>query len=360
MITWEPINKKIDGIYLDSNNMIVPRHNYLTGSKNYALATLEQLIGHLSRKNINDNMVRFLSTSLLELTEKGESRYYEVIKEVFDMIGSYEEKSDDVIEKVKVKFSKNTLTLPENVVLNEISSMNYNEYLFKSDYEKCDYAAMKTLSMLAYEIILQGLQKYIDSVEIFVATNGDISSWEYSYSDDQSEHIWFKWTSLDKIDYYYYSIYEVHCCGLKEDSMLDLASADAVEEQFTTGHNRILSYNMLAKQYCGVIEQEINEIIQLVDSRNKPTKHLMWYEMMMYVRKHNIELISGLFTLNEMLQNLYETRNLSSHGEKISKENYDKIKYYKGHQLFELLSWTKLELKGEIIEPSVDSISALI
>ncbi|MCB2295668.1 hypothetical protein LGK95_19515 [Clostridium algoriphilum] len=359
MITWEPINKKIDGIYLDSNNMIVPRHNYLTGSKNYALATLEQLIGHLSRKNINDNMVRFLSTSLLELTEKGESRYYEVIKEVFDMTGSYEEKSDDVIEQVKVKFSKNTLTLPENVVLNEISSMNYNEYLFKSDYEKCDYAAMKTLSMLAYQIILQGLQKYIDSVEIFVATNGEISSWEYSYSDEQSEHIWFKWTSLDKIDYYY-SIYEVHCCGLKEDSMLDLASADAVEEQFTTGHNRILSYNMLAKQYCGVIEQEINEIIQLVDSRNKPRKHLMWYEMMMYVRKHNIELISGLFTLNEMLENLYETRNLSSHGEKISKENYDKIKYYKGHQLFELLSWTKLELKGEIIEPSVDSMSDLI
>lgn len=355
MIIWEPTNKKINDIYLDTGKMVIPRHNYLTGLRNYILATLEQLIGHLSRNQVDDNMIRFLNGSLLEIASKGESKYYEVIKDIFETTEAYEENTENIIEHVQARFSKNLLTLPEKVVLNEISAMNLNEYLLKSDYEKCDYGAMKTLSMLAYQIILQRLQKYIASIEIFVKTDGEISSWEYSYCDEQPQNIWIEWTPLDEIDYYY-SIYKVHCCGLKEESMLDLASADAVEKRFTNLDNMVISYNMLVKQYCGVIEQEINDIIQLNNLRDKPNEHLMWNAMKSYVKHNNIELVSGLFTLNDMLENLHELRNLSSHGEKISEEQYDKIKYYKSHQLFEILSWTKLTLKGEKVEPTVDSM----
>jgi len=355
MINWIPINPKINDLFLDTTKGIVPRHNYLTGSKNYALATLEQLIGFLDRSQINDDMVRFLCSSLLNLTQQGEPQYYKVICDIFETTGYYDERASDVIEQVKNKFSGMVLSIPETAVLQEISTMNLNEYLMKSDYEKCDYEAMRTLSMLAYQIILQGLDKYIDSIKVLISTNGEIVSWDYSYDDEQPENIWIEWISLDKIDHYY-SIYKVHCCALKEESILDLASADAVEEQFTKDDKRVLSYNMLTKQYCGVIEQEVNEIIQLYNLPGMPTKHLMWSDMRKYIKNNNIELIAGLFTLNEMLDDLYELRNLSSHGEKISKEQYERMKYYKNRQLFEFLSWTKLNLKGEKIEPTVDSM----
>lgn len=63
-----------------------------------------------------------------------------------------------------------------------------------------------------------------------------------------------------------------------------------------------------------------------------------------------------MFSLNEILEDLHELRNLSSHGERITEEQYGRVKYYKEHQLFEILSWTKLDLKGEKIEPTVDSM----
>lgn len=284
MIKWETVNKDIDGIYLDTNKEVIPRHNYLTGSRNYALAILEQLIGFLSRKKIDDNMIIFLIKSLIELAEHEESYYFKKLKEIIETRGAYEEKVDDIIGQVQAKYSNNNLSSSEKIVLSEISSMNLNEYILKSDYEKCDYGAMKTLSTIAYQFIVQGLQKCIDSIEIFVGTNGEIVSWEYSYCDEQPKNIWIEWTSLDKVDHYY-SIYSVRCSGLREESMLDLASADAVEKEFTTGEKRVLSYNMLVKQYCGVIEQEINEIIQLTNLIDKPTKHLMWNDMKKYVKQ---------------------------------------------------------------------------
>ncbi|GMQ57190.1 hypothetical protein AN1V17_15850 [Vallitalea sediminicola] len=49
-------------------------------------------------------------------------------------------------------------------------------------------------------------------------------------------------------------------------------------------------------------------------------------------------------------------RNLSSHGERISKVQYETLLYYKKRQLFELISWTKLELTGKKIAPTVDDM----
>ena len=70
MINWQPINESVDGEYLDNNLGIIPRHNYITGLKNYVLATLEQLIGYLSRSNINDDMIKLLCLSLYSVAQR--------------------------------------------------------------------------------------------------------------------------------------------------------------------------------------------------------------------------------------------------------------------------------------------------
>lgn len=350
MLNWEPINDSIDGEYLDNKLGIIPRHNYITGLKNYVLATLEQLIGNLNRPNINDDMIKFLSSSLYTVAKEGNKRYFEVIREVYE-VAPIEENLEEILKKVKDNYSKNILTEPECIVLTEISSMNYNEYLMKSDYQRCDYSAMLTLSRLAYQIILQGLDRYIKSVDVFVDTDGVLSSWRFDYSDKKNQNIWIEWIPLDKVDFYY-TIYQTNCGGLSNNSMWDLASADSVDEQFENEDGKkTVSYNMPYKQYCGVIEQEINEIIQLSNVKNKPTQHLMWYDMKEFVKANKIQFVEGTFSFNKMLQDLYWPRNLSSHGEKITKEQYDKLKFYKEQQLFELISWTKLQLTGKKFAP---------
>lgn len=350
MLNWKPINEFIDGEYLDDKSGIIPRHNFITGLKNYVLATLEQLMGHLSRTTVNDDMIKFLCSSLYTVAQRGNERYFEVIQEVYE-VTNFEDNIDVLIQRIKKNYKENILTDPENLVLSEIASMNYNEYLMKSDFQRCDYSAMLTMSRLAYQIILQGLDKYIKSIDVFVDTNGLLSSWQYSYAEHKTTHIWIEWNALDKVDHYY-SIYYTNCGGLSGNSMWDLASADSVDEQFNNDDGRkIVSYNMPFKQYCGVIEQEINEIIQLSNIKDKPTQHLMWFDMKKYVKENNIEFIEGTFTFNKMLQDLYWARNLSSHGEKITKEQYDKLKYYKERQLFEFISWTKLKLMGKKFDP---------
>lgn len=351
MISWKPINESVDGEFLDNKFRIIPRHNYITGLKNYVLATLEQLIGNLSRLNINDDMIKFLCSSLYSVAQRGNDRYFEVIKEVHEVTG-IEENIEDILTKVKNSYQDNILTDPEAIVLSEIASMNYNEYLLKSDYQRCDYSAMLTLARLAYQIILQGLDRYIDYIKIYVDTDGLLSSWQFDYAEEKCDNIYIEWEPIDKVDFYY-SIYHTNCGGLSEDSMWDLASADFVDEQFKKDDDgrKTVSYNMPFKQYCGVIEQEINEIIQLSNTKNKPTEHLMWYDMKEFVKENEIQFIEGLFSFNKMLQDLYWLRNLSSHGEKITKEQYDKLMYYKDRQLFELISWTKLQLLDKKFEP---------
>lgn len=350
MLNWKPINELVDGEYLDNELGIIPRHNYITGLKNYVLATLEQLIGYLSRSNINDDMIKFLCSSLHSVAQRGNDHYLEVIREVHE-IADIEENIEDIIIKIKDTYQNNALTDPEAIVLSEVASMNYNEYLMKSDYQRCDYSAMLTLTRLAYQIILQGLDRYINHIEMFVDTDGILSSWQFDYSEKKNDNIWLEWIPLDKIDFYY-SIYHANCGGLSDNSMWDLASADSVAEQFEVDDGRkTVSYNMPFKQYCGVIEQEINEIIQLSDIKNKPTGHLMWHDMKKFVKENKIQFVEGTFSFNNMLQDLYWPRNLSSHGEKITKDQYNKLVYYKEKQLFEFISWTKLQLLGKNFEP---------
>jgi hypothetical protein len=352
MISWEPLNEQVEDIYYDDGKHIIPKHNFLTGSRNYVLATLEQLIGQLERTEKNDSMIIFLSSSILNLIKNGDSEYYRVIEEVGESTGAYDD-FGEIIANIERKFSKNILNNSEKQVLDELIPMNLSEYSFKSDYEKCDYQAMKIITTLTYKLLLDGIKRNVSEIEIYVDTDSKLISWNLSYGS--SNVIWLEWIALDKIDHYL-TIYEVHCSGLKKSSMLELASADMIEEEYTKKERREISYSLLVKQYCGVIEQEINEIIQLKNTNNKPAKNLMWKDLKEYVRKNGIELVAGDFALTDLLYDLHQIRNLASHGEPINREQYTILKKYKDKQLFEFISWTKLDLMEIRIEPTVEQM----
>lgn len=103
-----------------------------------------------------------------------------------------------------------------------------------------------------------------------------------------------------------------------ETSIEELASADAYETEHINIDKRFGLYGVLVKQYCGVIEQELNQIITIDNNGKCPLKHLMWNELRVYIRKNIIELPGAPFKLQDLLKDLHSIRNLAMHGERIT------------------------------------------
>lgn len=355
MDEWKSINYEIDSLYNVSKEIIIPKHNYLEGSKSYVISTLEHLIGALNQNTINDDLVLFLSKSIIELIDKGEDQYFEIIRD-FNRVLSVYDNVEQLIEVVKNKYRNNVLTTAEKIALKSIIEKNVSEYLMKSDCVKIDYSAMKTMSLLAYEVITNGLTSFVWELSIIVDTDGILEKWKPIYSDKVFQHIWIEWISSDKIDHYF-QIYDVNCVALLENSKYELASADVFEEQYIQTDKRQGSYGLIVKQVCGVIEQELNHIIKLIKKEKAPKKHLMWDELKKYIKSNDIQLVEDTFDLFKMLNELHHVRNLAMHGELIQKCDFDKLNKYRKRQLFEFISWTKLDLLDKVYYPSVHEIS---
>lgn len=70
-------------------------------------------------------------------------------------------------------------------------------------------------------------------------------------------------------------LYKTQYCGLSNSSILDLVSADVIEEEYYLKDERFtIAPSILMKQYLSIIEREVNDIIQLSNLENTPTKHL--------------------------------------------------------------------------------------
>lgn len=79
------------------------------------------------------------------------------------------------------------------------------------------------------------------------------------------------------------------------------------------------------------------------------------------VRKRGINIDFLPYKLYEPLDELYQFRNSSMHGETdISKEDYEILCKYKNQELFKGLSIKKLELSNTILHPTVDEIANFI
>lgn len=352
MIIWMDASTEIDKLYKIENNNIIPKDDYLKGIKNYALATIEHLIGELTREIKNDELIIYLNRTLFTIASKGYEFYFHTIKEIDTLYGNYED-VDKLINFIKDNYQDNFLSDTENQIITEIASMNIFEYRWKSDYVKCDYKAMRTFALLAYEVLIVGVQRYISGITLVVDTDGSIEKWALHVTEAMRENIFFDWESSDKIDHYS-TIYDVNNYGLLKSTILELASAHAYEDEYLNTDKSQGSYSIPVKQYCGALEQELNSILKIKDSSHK---HLMWNDLKMHIKNNCVNLQNYHCDLYKVLNEVHPVRNKAMHGEVITENEYLILKKHVDCEIFKAISEEKMDLSNKIIHPTVNEIS---
>ena len=234
---------------------------------------------------------------------------------------------------------------------------NLAEYTMKSNYQTCCYSAMKVFLITTYCILCNNIDFNIGYIDIIVDLDDELEKINVFETEEETNLIIVNWESRNKINDMY-TLYKTQYLGLDNFSILELVSADVIEKDYYYKDERFsIAPSILVKQYCSIVEHEINQIIQLLNFSDKPSEHLMWYDMKNYVKKHKIRFEYVHFNLNKLLNEWYSLRNKASHGEKITKDDYEKISKYKIQGLFEAISQKKIELNRIKVEPSINEIA---
>ena len=348
-ISEPEISAYTKNLFMVSNQQIVGKTNPFNGERAFVLCSLEQLIGLLSFTTINDQMIIQHTKNLLR-SSNGINEYQTFL--------NYMSPSQSITERA-LSFPK--LTTSERQIINELLISNYNEYLMKSDYVRCCYSAMNAFLVTAYCIITRGIDVSISDIDITVDIYDTVQNITLNTTNSPNKAIYIDWHSTNRINDLY-MLYKTQYCGLTDASILDLVSADVIEEEYYLKDDRFtIAPSILMKQYLSIIEREVNEIIQLSGLENIPKKHLNWYDMKNLVRKRGINIDFLPYKLYEPLDELYQFRNSSMHGETdISKEDYEILCKYKNQELFKGLSIKKLQLSNTILHPTVDEIANFI
>lgn len=209
-------------------------------------------------------------------------------------------------------------------------------------------------SILKIECIYREKPKTLNEAEML---DDELESIQLYECDKPLDVIIVDWHSTNKINSIY-MLYKNQYAGLDKASILDLVSADVIEEDYYFRDERFsIAPSILTKQYCAIIEHEVNEIIQLLNLPDKPQKHLMWRKMKKYVEDNDIDLSATSFSLLEVLEDLYDLRNKGAHGDVITKEEYSTVSKYKNLGLFDGISIEKLRLRNGKISPTIDELN---
>ena len=253
------------------------------------------------------------------------------------------------------------LTTCERKLLHELMTSNYNEYLMKSNTVSCCYSAMNAFLITAYCIVSKGVEQDISTIDITVDIYDTVQNISLITNTNNSDFVYVAWHSTNKINDLY-MLYKTQYCGLTSASILDLVSTDVIEEEYYLKDERFtIAPSILMKQYLSIIEREVNEIIVLAGFNPNPNEHLNWYDMKNRVRKKGITIDHLPYKLHEALDDLYQFRNQSMHGEtNITKEDYAILCKYKNNGLFQGLSVKKLELTNRVLHPTVNEIKEYI
>lgn len=366
MLNFNLYNEQITGLYEEKNNYIIPKHNYITGERNLCFAFLEMMIGNIEvLKNVN--AIEYFLDDLLRLLNDNGLDYLDLVENLLrNLMGLTSQEINEAKDVINKNFSDQRLSKYERqFMLNIIRSLKA-DFMFKGDFENLDYDAIKVYLHLAYRLLDEQIEQYISDITLYVGMNGILEKYEYVLTEDYNENIMVDWMPQATIDHYY-SIYKAKYKGLRDSSILELAYLQTKEDALKNSRDRMPTYRSLTNEYFGIIEQEINEIINLTGLRNS-TKHLMWWDMKEFVKDNNIDLVSTGNLLNSanlgiqnsettelenkavdnvlysILENLRVERNDASHGEELEREDFEKILELKNNQFFEFISWTKLEL----------------
>lgn len=341
------ISTEIDNLtknmFFDCGDEIIGKSNPLNGERSFLLCVIEQIVALLKRNSKDDRMI-IIHTQTLLRASLSSNEYINFLKfRVPDNVKQYQtlEPISDI----------------ERYVLNEIIQSNYHEYLMKGDFVSCCYSAMNAFLLTAYCILCKGLNTHTSKIDITVDIYDTLADITIELSDSKPNVVIVDWHSINKINDLY-MLYVTQYPGLEKSSILDLVSADVIEKEFYSKDERFtIAPSILMKQYLTIIEREVNNIIQLSNLPNTQNKHYDWYDMKNFVKKRGIELEYVSFRLYKALDDLYNFRNGSMHGDiDITNEDYEILLSYKDRELFMGLSVKILELKGIVLHPTVDEI----
>lgn len=344
IITYSEITEYLKDCYTDTGEQIICKHGVFTGEKDFALCLIEQILGLLNRADKNDKFIIQYLQGLLTLSQKDNTHYSDYLN-VFA--------PNEEIKRIAIQGSR--LTTQDRRVLEETMHSNLGEYITKGDYQSCCYTAMKAFLIAAYCILIKEIQFQIGGIDIIADLDDDVQSINISESKDDGIII-IQWHSTNKINSIY-MLYKTKFSGLDDATILDLVAADVIEEDYYLKDERFsIAPSILMKQYCAIIEHEMNEIIQLLNLPDKPSRHLMWNKMKQYIADNNIDLDGASFELVDALEDLHGLRNKADHGDVITKEEYAIMQKYKQDGLFDLLSVKKLSIRGIVVHPTIDEI----
>lgn len=345
IIPYSEIKEITNGCYIDDGEKILVNHSVFNGEREFALVLLAQCVGLLNRESINDKFLVQYLQGLLALTNP-ESKHYEAYLNTF---------VDDASAREKA-LAGEKLRQNDIAIIKELMHTNIAEYTMKGEYQRCCYSAMLAFFQTAYCILIKKLDFFIKHIDMIADLDDELDSIQIYESDEPQEFVIVDWHSSNKINSIY-MLYKNQYSGLDKASILDLVAADVIEEDYYFKDERFsIAPSILVKQYCAIIEHEVNEIIQMLSFADKPTKHLMWFKMKEYVKEHDIDLEATDYSLTEVLEDLYDLRNKGAHGDVITKEEYAVVTKYKSMGLFDGLSIEKLKLRNGKISPTIDEL----
>lgn len=346
IITYNEIQEIIKNCYHYNGNELIVKHSVYNGEREFALALLENCMGLLSDDEINDKFIIQYLQGLISLTYP-EHKHYECFLNTFVPDNELKEKA----------LHGEKLSRSDREIIRELMNTNIAEYTMKGEYQSCCYSAMLAFFQTAYCILEKRIAYYIKNIDMIADLDDELESIQIYESSEPTEVIIVDWHSSNKINSIY-MLYKNQYSGLDKASILDLVSADVIEEDYYYKDERFsIAPSILTKQYCAIIEHEVNELIQLLNLPNKPQRHLMWRKMKEYVKDNNIDFETTDFSLSEVLEDLYDLRNKGAHGDVITKEEYKVISKYKNLGLFDVISIEKLKLRNGKISPTIEELN---
>lgn len=137
---------------------IVPIHKLYGGMKDFTLALLEQLINHLSRKQINNYCLREIIGDIWDIIDHGEEAYKVLLEKYIEFSITDDVKRFEIVQNIISQTNDKDLTKIEKIllyhslrsILLDIPSISYSPSV--------DYGAMKIIASFCYRALRKGLQ----------------------------------------------------------------------------------------------------------------------------------------------------------------------------------------------------------
>ena len=349
IITETEICERIKFSYKIGEERISVAHSPYSNEYDFVLCTLENIIANLSLKKTNDRLIIDLLQILSRITNPEKNEYQLFLNTV-----RFSE------EKKHSALSGKRITEYQSPIIKEFVNSCLGEYWIKSDDVLCNYKAMRSFLIGLYCILMNDYEQYFSHIDLIADLDDELIEVKLFDAEAQIDIPIIMWHSTNKIESKY-TLYKAEYSGLEDESILDLVSADVIEEEYYINDERFtIAPSILMKQYLSIIEREVNIIITLSGCGNPDGSHLNWYDMKNRVRKRGINIPFSSEKLYKILDVLYKYRNDGMHGQTITNSDYEELRRYKGYGLFKGLSVKKLELKGVVLHPTVDELQEIL